>query len=231
MARSAAGPLAAHPRPAGIFYWRTDLYCSATLPADVEVFRVSDSDKPELNLEPEETKPLPASEEEAPGAEQPPEANEAQEAANEVARLRQDLADLNDAYLRALADLENYRRHVQAERAHLLQYANEQLLRELLPVVDDLERAIQHAAPDDPLRRGVELILSKLLNVLANFGAEPFSAVGEQFDPYRHEAVECLPTDEYPENTVVSEHQRGWMYREKLLRPARVVVATQPAQE
>lgn len=192
---------------------------------------MSDSDKPEPNLEPEVGGTLPATEREASGGEPPEEAGEAQEIANEVAQLRKDLADLNDAYLRALADLENYRRHVQMERARLLEYANEQLLRELLPVVDDLERAIQHAAPDDPLRRGVELILSKLLSVLANFGAEPFSSVGEQFDPYRHEAVECLPTDEHPENTVVNEHQRGWMYREKLLRPARVVVATRPSGE
>ncbi|MCX7600184.1 MAG: nucleotide exchange factor GrpE [Armatimonadetes bacterium] len=192
---------------------------------------MSDRDKPEANLEPETLEPLPGAEEKAPRGESPAETNEAQEAVNEVAQLRKDLADLNDAYLRALADLENYRRHVQAERARLLEYANEQLLRELLTVVDDLERAIQHAPSEDPLRRGVELILSKLLSIMANFGAEPFSAIGEQFDPYRHEAVECLPTSDHPENTVVREHQRGWMYREKLLRPARVVVATRPSNE
>ena len=190
-----------------------------------------DNDRPELTAENLPTEALPEAEEQEPEGQQQTQVPANQETANEVAQLRQDLADLNNAYLRALADLENYRRHVQEERARLLQHANEQLLRELLPVVDDLERAIQHAAADDPLRRGVELILTKLLNVLAAFGAEPFTAVGEQFDPYRHEAVECVPTEEHAENTVVKEHQRGWMYREKLLRPARVVVATRPAGE
>lgn len=148
-------------------------------------------------------------------------------AAEEVEALRAQLAEEHDRYLRALAELENVRRRSREEQARMLEYANEQLLAELLAVADDLERAL--AMPDasaDALRRGVQMIYNKLMSIMQRFGAEPMEVVGQPFDPYYHEAVETVPTDEAEEDTIIEELQRGYKYKGRLLRPARVRVAT-----
>jgi molecular chaperone GrpE len=148
------------------------------------------------------------------------------EAASEIERLTAQVAELQDKYLRALAELENFRRRMQREQARHFEYANERLLRELLPVVDDLEQALANRdVPAETLRKGVELVLQKLRQTLAAFGAEPFDALHQPFDPYLHEAVERVVNDELAEGTIVAELQRGYKYRGRLLRPARVVVS------
>lgn len=148
--------------------------------------------------------------------------------AAELESLRAELAAEHDKLLRALADLENVRRRARDEMARTVDQANEHLLRDLLPIVDDLERALESAASSPSLREGLKMILKNLLAVMAAHGAEPMTVVGEAFDPYQHEAVECVVTEEVPEHTVVGELQRGYKYRDRLLRPAKVRVSTLP---
>ncbi len=155
-----------------------------------------------------------------------------EEAQREIERLRAEVEEYKDKYLRALAELENYRRRMEEERVRQMQYANEKLLRELLPIVDDLERALaSEGASAEALRKGVEMILGKLRQTLEAFGVEVMETVGETFDPYLHEAVDRVVTAEVPEGTIVSELQRGYKYRERLLRPARVTVAVAPQEQ
>lgn len=140
----------------------------------------------------------------------------------------EEIARLNDRMLRMMADVDNMRKRLEREREDIICYGNEQLLRELLPVIDNLERALQHGeSQSDPqaIKEGVELTLRNFLSVLEKFGCKPFDSVGMPFDPRYHEAVMQKESKEYPENTVIEEFQRGYMFRDRLLRPAMVVVA------
>lgn len=140
-------------------------------------------------------------------------------------------AEHYDRYLRALADFENYKRRVQREREEWTRLAYEQLLRELLPVLDNFDRALQAEPTPDQFRgfvTGIELIHRELLKVLERIGVTPFSAVGEPFDPQRHEAVMRVETTEVPHQTVVEETERGYLLNGRVLRPARVKVAVHP---
>jgi molecular chaperone GrpE len=137
-----------------------------------------------------------------------------------------------DLYLRARADLENYRKRAQREKEDLSRFANENLLREILPVADNLERALKHARQGDSdsgsLLQGVEMTLGQLQRVIEKFGAIPVRSVGEPFDPARHEALGQVESAEHPPNTVVQELQRGYLLNDRLLRPAMVMVAKAP---
>jgi len=137
-----------------------------------------------------------------------------------------------DLYLRARADLDNYRKRAQREKEDLSRFANENLLREILPVMDNLERALEHArqgeGSGDGLLQGVEMTLGQFQRVLDKFGVTPVSAVGEPFDPARHEALGQVESAEHPPNTVVQELQKGYLLNERLLRPAMVMVAKAP---
>ncbi len=141
-------------------------------------------------------------------------------------------AEANDKYLRTYADFENYRKRMQRDLAEFRTYANEQMARELLGVVDHLALAIKHAAEagetNEGLRRGVELVYKQLRDVLEKFGIRPFSAEGEEFDPAKHDAVMQEVTDTVPENTVVQVLQQGYLYHDKVLRHAKVSVAKKP---
>jgi molecular chaperone GrpE len=153
----------------------------------------------------------------------------------ELARLREALeaksreADAaRDRYLRTVAEFDNARKRAVREREELIRGANEGLIRELLPVLDNLERALQ-AARDDAgaaaVTAGVELIQRELLRVLEKFGVTAFTSVGTPFDPERHEAVARVPAAGRPEMTVVGETARGYLLNGRVLRPAMVTVA------
>lgn len=143
---------------------------------------------------------------------------------------------LQDKYLRLAADFENYKRLAQKEQRDYSRFANESLLKELLPIMDNLERAIK-AAKDasqgsgkaDSLIQGVELTLKQFAEVLAKFGVQPVASVGQLFDPARHQAVARVESDQLPENSVAEEFQKGYLLHERVLRPAMVSVATSPA--
>jgi molecular chaperone GrpE len=130
--------------------------------------------------------------------------------------------------LRQAAELENYKKRSARERDDAIRYANESLLKDLLPVVDNLERAIAHASGGGngkPLVEGVEMVLRGLADVLAKHGAMPILAQGQPFDPTKHEAITQVETDDHEPNSVVEELHKGYMLRDRLLRPALVSVA------
>lgn len=155
------------------------------------------------------------------------------EQGDELAAAREESAKQRDLYLRACADLDNYRKRAQREKEDLAKFANESILREILPVVDNLERALQHAAQgegqDASLLQGVEMTLGQFRKVLEKFGVVPITAVGTGFDPARHEAMGQIESSDAPANTVVQELQRGYLLNERLLRPALVMIAKAPA--
>ena len=143
-------------------------------------------------------------------------------------------AEAHDRYLRTYADFENYRKRMQRDLADFKKYANEQMARELLSVVDHLALAIKHAAEStEPggLREGVELVYKQLHDMLEKFGITPFSAQGEPFDPKKHDAAAQEVTDAVAENTVVQVFQEGYMYHDKVLRHAKVSVSKKPQAE
>jgi molecular chaperone GrpE len=163
-------------------------------------------------------------------------------ASADIAKLTQALeqktkeaAEAHDKYLRASADFDNYRKRTQRDVADFRKYANEQMARELLSVVDHLSLAIKHAAEagesNDGLRQGVELVHTQLRDVLEKFGIIVFASQGEPFDPEKHDAITQETTDAVPENTVVQVFQEGYLYHDKVLRHARVSVSKKPAVE
>jgi molecular chaperone GrpE len=136
-----------------------------------------------------------------------------------------------DHYLRARADLDNFRKRAQREKEDLLKFSNETILRELLPVIDNLERALQHAATDGEkgLLQGVELTLGQFSKVLEKFNVVAIEPLGEIFDSARHEAMGQIESAEQPPNTIVQLLQKGYLLNDRLLRPAMVLNAKAPA--
>jgi molecular chaperone GrpE len=143
------------------------------------------------------------------------------------------LEDQHDRWLRAVADLENYKKRAQKEREEVQKFGVEKLLKDLLPVLDNLDRAIAAAPPDAPLTEGVRLVRQTFEAALARHGVKAFSAMGEHFDPARHEALMQVPTAEAAPGTVVMEHARGFLLHDRLVRPAMVgvAVAAPPADD
>jgi len=149
-----------------------------------------------------------------------------------LAALQQERDDLYDRLLRTTADFDNYRKRIDRERRDVSEAAAADLLRDLLPVVDDLERALEAepgpAADGDRFarfREGVELIHRQLLDVMRRRGAEPFESLGQPFDPSWHEAVASEPANGRPDGEIVDEIRRGYRLGSRLLRPAMVRVA------
>jgi molecular chaperone GrpE len=135
-----------------------------------------------------------------------------------------------DRLLRVSAEFENYKKRTAREMADFKKFANQSLLKELLPIIDNFELAIKAAAeaPDGKdacLLDGVELTRKEILKIFENFHVEPIDALGKPFDPNFHEAVMREESDEHPENTVVNELQKGYLMHDRLLRPSMVVVA------
>lgn len=136
--------------------------------------------------------------------------------------------DYYDRLLRKTAEFDNYRKRIERERAQLSEAAAADLLEELLPLVDDMERALTADAGSDAtgaIRRGVELIHKQLIETLRKRGVTPIAALGADFDPHFHMAVSHEPADGRREGEVVEEFRRGYMLGERLLRPAMVKVA------
>ena len=136
-----------------------------------------------------------------------------------------------ERYVRQVAEVDNFKKRVNREKEDAIRYANENLIKDLLPVIDNLERAIAHAqggGNGKPLVEGVEMVLRGLLDVFGKHGVVQVPAVGEVFDPGKHEAMAQVESSEYEPNTVVDEHHRGYLLRDRLLRPALVTVTKAP---
>jgi molecular chaperone GrpE len=135
---------------------------------------------------------------------------------------------LREQLLRLRADFDNFRKRTQRERTELFLFANESLFLEMLPVIDHFEMGLKSAREhqtDVSVVSGFELVYNQLLDVLKKFNVTPIDAIGETFDPHRHEALTHLPSDQ-PSETVIEQVRRGYMLGEKLLRAAQVVVSS-----
>ncbi len=142
-------------------------------------------------------------------------------------------ADYKDRWLRAVADYDNLRKRVEKEREEIMCYANERLISDLLPILDNLDRALE-AAPDrgsaQAIAEGVRMVARQLTGVLSACGLENMPAVGQPFDPNMHQAVAVLPSPGHAEGTVVTELQKGYRLKGRVLRPSMVHVAG-PSEE
>jgi molecular chaperone GrpE len=154
---------------------------------------------------------------------------EGDDATLDVDRMEREIADLRDLSARTLADFDNYRKRSERERQEIRRYALMEPLRDLLDVVDNLERAVSAAGSAEDLKQGVEMTLRQLGDVLRRHGVQPVEAEGRTFDPKVHDAVSRQETPDVEEPTVASELQKGYTLHDRLVRPARVVVAV-PAE-
>jgi molecular chaperone GrpE len=139
-----------------------------------------------------------------------------------------------DRLLRTAADFENYKKRAAREKEDWTKFANEDLIRAVLPFIDNLERAVNHAekaADTGVLIEGIKLTIQQIHQRLNRFGLTPFESVGKPFDPERHEAMLVVETDQHEPNRVVEEFQKGYLLNERLLRPATVSVSKPPSKE
>ena len=146
----------------------------------------------------------------------------------ELAQAKAKAEEHYDHLLRLQADFDNYRKRSQKEKTELIKYASERLVGELLPVLDNFDRAVSAAKanPDfTSFSQGVEMILRQMQTALSKEGLKAMDAVGQPFDPNLHEAVLKVDSEEHPENTVVEELQKGYYLKEKVLRPCMVKVS------
>ena len=161
-------------------------------------------------------------------SEQPADLNAELELLREQLKTKEDEAKNHyERFLRQTADLDNFRKRASRDKEEAIRFANEALVRELLPVVDNLERAISHAkgsGKGESLVEGVEMILRGLFDALGKHGLVQISALGQPFDPQLHEAMAQIESAEQAPNTVSEEHQRGYLFKDRLLRPSLVTV-------
>jgi len=146
----------------------------------------------------------------------------------QIAEKDKEIAELKDKYLRALADSENARKRIRQQSEESVRIQRESILRDLLPIIDNLERALTAARSGTDTKTivdGVEMTVRALIDFLRAQGVTPLQSVGQTFDPNRHEAVDHVASEAHPANTVVDEFHRGYLIGERVLRPARVSVA------
>jgi molecular chaperone GrpE len=166
------------------------------------------------------------------GADSPQETIEGLRA--QLAAKSEEAARSHDRYLRERAELENVKKRLQREKADAIRFANESLLRDLLPVLDNLERAIGHAEAGgngELVVQGVQLVLKAALDVLERHGVKRIEAAGQPFDPSQHEAVARVASPGRPPNRVVEQYLPGYRLHDRLLRAAQVSVSAEPAVE
>lgn len=158
----------------------------------------------------------------------------AEELAIQLEQKEKERLELYDQLLRTMADFDNYKKRVAKDKDDLIRYGHEKLFRELLPVIDNFERALEQAknSPDQKaLQEGIAMILKQFVSALEKFGVKEFSSVGQVFDPNKHEAMTHQESAGHEENTVMAEFQKGYNLNDRLLRAAMVAVAKRPAEE
>jgi molecular chaperone GrpE len=148
---------------------------------------------------------------------------------DELQVAKKDAKEAYERFLRVSAEFDNYKKRAAREAAEFKKFANEALVKEILPILDNLERAIESSDTQNGLVEGVEMTLKEMLKVFEKFNVKPIDAVGEPFDPCFHQAVIQEESDIHPENTVIRELQKGYLMHERLIRPAMVVVSSSKA--
>lgn len=154
--------------------------------------------------------------------------------ATQAAQAVETVAQLQDQLLRLRADFDNYRKRQQKEREEAIRFANEGLLQDLLPVLDNFElgmKATDTAQDAKSIAMGLKMVLTQFQRLLTDVGVKTIDATGQAFDPNIHEAVGQCPTTDVPEGTVVEQHRKGYKMHDRLLRPASVIVAQAPAEK
>ena len=152
-------------------------------------------------------------------------------AAQELEKSKAEAKEFQDKYLRLYADTENFKKRMARETLEREKYYNEGIIKELLPVMDNLERAISHETPGcEGLMEGVKMVRKQLGDALAKFGVAQVESVGLPFDPNKQQAIMQVETEEHEPGTVVEEFQKGYFLNDRILRPAMVTVAKKPSE-
>jgi molecular chaperone GrpE len=138
---------------------------------------------------------------------------------------KSDRDELKELLLRRQAEFDNFRKRSERERSEYLQFGSMDAVRELLPVLDDFDRALKAESGHAEYARGIEMIYNRMYDALKKLGLEPIETAGQQFDPHLHQAIERVETSDAPDNTILGEFQRGYNFKGKLLRPSMVRVA------
>src|SRR5881296_3419103 len=156
------------------------------------------------------------------------------DAEDPMAGLQADLDRFRDLALRSQADFENYKKRSAREKEEAIRYANSSLLERLVGIIDNFElglAAAKEQGADSPIYSGMILVQKQLNDLLAENGLQPIEAEGKTFDPNVHEAIAHEPSNQFPEGTVLRQARRGYRFKERLLRPAKVVVSSGPAKK
>lgn len=151
-----------------------------------------------------------------------------------IEKLENEIADLKDKLLRRAAEFENYKRRTENDQLNLLKYAAETFIIKLLPVVDDFERSLQHidnSSDIESLKKGLKLIYDKLMKVLDEQGVKKIESVGQPFDVDFHEALMQRKAEDVAPHTVLDEIEKGYMYKDRVIRHAKVVVSEEPEDQ
>jgi len=152
-----------------------------------------------------------------------------------ITRIAAERDDLLERLQRVSADYLNYQKRSQRDVAQAREFANEQLIKSLLPVLDDMERALSAAQAnhrqDDPMLSGMQLVHDKSLETLGRFGLEVIEAVGKEFNPDKHSAMMQQPSDDHPPQTVLQELQKGYLLKNRTIRPSAVIVSETPPDQ
>ena len=150
----------------------------------------------------------------------------------DLQKTKNELAEQKDSFVRLQAETDNFRKRLSREKDEFSQYANERLFRELIPIFDNLERALEDPSNDTKsLKEGLEMILKQFSAFLEKEKVGPIKAIGEKFDPMVHEALTSEESNEHEENTIISEFVKGYTINNRVLRPSQVVISKKPSPE
>ena len=169
-----------------------------------------------------------------PPADTPTENTAPAAAANPITELEAQVASLKDQLLRRAAEFENFKRRKEQESSAFIKYAGENIILDILPVVDDLSRSLKSGKEklaDDPFYKGVELILAKFLKSLEAQGVKPMESIGKEFNVDFHDVMMQMPKADVAPHTIIDEIEKGYFLHDKVIRHAKVIVATSPAAE
>ena len=150
----------------------------------------------------------------------------------DLQKTKNELAEQKDSFVRLQAETDNFRKRLSREKKEFSQYANERLFKELIPIFDNLERALEDPSNDTKsLKEGLEMILKQFSAFLGKEKVEPIKAIGEKFDPMVHEVLTSEESNEHEENTIISEFVKGYTINNRVLRPSQVVISKKPSPE
>lgn len=142
--------------------------------------------------------------------------------------LKTERDELKEILLRRQAEFDNFRKRTERERADFMQFAGMDVVRDMLPILDDFDRALKAECSSPDYAKGVEMIYTRTFDILKKMGMEPIEAVGKPFDPHLHQAIDSAEDKNVADGTVLSEYQRGYNFKGKLLRPSMVRVSVNP---